>query len=104
MTEEELAAELARLEKKLGFVEGNDGRQINPMWRLGHDPIEDDPETAPTIIAAEKEAEEELAHRRGHSKYSELLWRKKKQILRKKYGIDWKSREEIKQALEMRRR
>jgi hypothetical protein len=102
MTEKELAAEIARLEKKLGLVEGNVA--INQMVVLGHDPIEDDPQTASIIMAAEKEAEEELAHRRGHRKYNDLLWRKKKQILRKKYGIDWKSREEIKQALEMGRR
>lgn len=61
------------------------------------DPQEGDPQLRAIIKAAEKEAEESL-RKEGvgrHLGYCHRLWGRQKQILKEKYGIDWRSPAEM---------
>jgi hypothetical protein len=64
---------------------------------LRHDPIEDDPAIRPLIQAATAEAEKQLEHspEKGHKGFVHLLWHTEKDILKKKYGVDWKTPAEM---------
>lgn len=58
-----------------------------------HDPVEDDPKIRPIIRAATKQAMDELKDHPFYEQFGfcHFLWDKKKQILKEKYGIDWRS-------------
>lgn len=62
-----------------------------------HDPQEDDPRLRDTFDAATKEAEENLRDdpSAGHLGFCHVFWWEKKRILKEKYGIDWKSPDEM---------
>ena len=63
------------------------------------DPIESDPKYKEILSSIDKELEEEL----GDSifmGYCHVLWAKKKQILKERYGIDWKSPAELNPTIE----
>jgi hypothetical protein len=64
---------------------------------LKHDSIEDDPNFQPMIEAAEKDADAQLANHpeRNRLGFCHLFWKTKKQILRDKYGIKWRSPQEM---------
>jgi hypothetical protein len=56
------------------------------------DPIEDDPAIAPLIEKAGREAKAELdaAGLRIQFGYCHFLWSRQQEILREKYGIEWR--------------
>jgi hypothetical protein len=61
------------------------------------DPIENDPAFFETLKLANHDAEAELlatGHKHGLG-WCHLFWSVKKRILKEKYGIDWKSPEEL---------
>jgi hypothetical protein len=62
-----------------------------------HDPIENDPEIRLLIEAASKEAHEALADNqwKGQRGFCHIFWAKKKEILKEKYGIEWKTPREM---------
>jgi heterodisulfide reductase subunit B len=64
---------------------------------LRHDPIEDDPKIMRKIRAAEKQAEAELKAEGilPTLGYCHLLWERTQRILKKKYGIKWKTPAEM---------
>ncbi|NVM04088.1 MAG: hypothetical protein HWN67_17285 [Candidatus Helarchaeota archaeon] len=64
---------------------------------MKRDPIENDPEMKKIIDKAYKEAEIILAkhERRGKVGFSKIFARKVKEILKEKYGIDWKTPSEM---------
>lgn len=66
-------------------------------FRTRRDPQERDSQLRAIIKAAEKEAEESLRHEGVTIQlgYCHRLWGRQKQILKKKYGIDWKSPDEM---------
>ncbi|MEO6908068.1 MAG: hypothetical protein ABI210_09285 [Abditibacteriaceae bacterium] len=60
-----------------------------------YDPIEDDPKIKPIIQAAENEAEKQLVGFGPVLGYCHLFWATKQEILKVKYGIEWKSPAEM---------
>lgn len=58
---------------------------------LKHDPQEDDPKLKRIINTAEKEADAELHSQYSGMGYCHLLWGRQKEILKEKYGIDWRT-------------
>ena len=60
-----------------------------------HDPVEDDPEVRPKIEAATRQAESELAEVSRDIGFCHKFWALKKKILRRNYGIDWKTPAEM---------
>ena len=58
------------------------------------DPIENDPKYKEILTRVEKDIEQELGDYRPLG-YCHLFWSMKKQILKEKYGIDWKSPAEL---------
>ncbi|MEX2680607.1 MAG: hypothetical protein Q6373_003355 [Candidatus Sigynarchaeota archaeon] len=66
---------------------------------ISHDPIEDDPAVKAILPAVDKEAEALVKKRskrkKGQMGYCHLFWSAKQEILRKKYGIEWKSPQEL---------
>jgi hypothetical protein len=69
-----------------------------PKDKLGlfYDPIEDDPDAAPLIRQADREAREKSD--RGPQMplgQCHVFWAIKKRILKEKYGIDWKTPKEM---------
>lgn len=54
-----------------------------------HDPIEDDPKFAKTIVEAQKEAGKLLADQKMHLGYCHLLWGTQQELLRNKHGVLW---------------
>lgn len=63
-----------------------------------HDKHEDDPKFRDRILAAEREAEKEIARRGiklGQMGACHAFWAAKKRILLEKHGIDWKSPVEL---------
>jgi hypothetical protein len=70
--------------------------------RIAHDPIENDPIIRSLVRQAEEEAKEALEKEALAKKvllldmgYCYMLWEKQKEILKKRYGIDWKSPDEM---------
>jgi hypothetical protein len=70
--------------------------------RIAHDPIENDPIIRSLVRQAEEEAKVELEKEALAKKvllldmgYCYMLWEKQKEILKKRYGIDWKSPDEM---------
>jgi len=91
-TREQVAALLAEL--------GITYEPVDPTDLPGHiriDPIENDPQLKPLVEAAAKEAEAELQPPRdGHEMgMCHHLWRRQKEILRERHGIDWRSPAEM---------
>lgn len=62
---------------------------------IKHDKKEDDPKFQAQIKAAEEEADAALFEIKGKMGYCHAFWEKKKQILKEKYGIKWKSPAEL---------
>lgn len=62
---------------------------------LIHDPKEYDPQIRPVIEKAEREAELELADWPRAEGFCHALWGAQKEILRAKYGIDWRTPAEM---------
>jgi hypothetical protein len=60
-----------------------------------YDPIEDEPKLKPVLEAAEKEALAQLADQRQVFGFCHLFWSTKKEILKEKYGLDWKTPAEM---------
>jgi hypothetical protein len=58
------------------------------------DPIENDPKYKEIFTRVEMEVEQELGNFRPIG-YCHLFWSMKKQILKEKYGIDWKTPAEL---------
>ena len=61
-----------------------------------HDPLEDDPEIKKIIDAAREEATATVSQR--HSPrlgFCQVVWQVQKKILKEKYGIDWKSPQQM---------
>jgi hypothetical protein len=56
-----------------------------------HDPQEDDPKLKNIFKLAEAEVERELADQPRQLGFCHVYWEKKKQILKNKYGIEWKT-------------
>jgi hypothetical protein len=70
------------------------------LWeirRLKHDPQERDPNKKKLIQAAKVEAEFELngSGFEGQMGYCHVLWGRQQAILRKKYGIKWRTPAEM---------
>jgi hypothetical protein len=66
---------------------------------LRYDPIEDDPRMKPIFAAAEQETRQEIANDPPEWKrmmgYCHRVWGVKKGILKKKYGIEWRTPAEM---------
>lgn len=62
---------------------------------LNHDPQEDDPKLGPIIRQAEAEAEARLSDEPRGIGFCHLLWETQKDLLKTKYGIDWKTPAEM---------
>jgi len=64
---------------------------------LAHDPVEDDPRYADTFEKIDDEVKDLLADHplRGSHGFVNIYWDTKKQLLKKKYGIDWRSPGEL---------
>ena len=60
-----------------------------------HDPIEDDPQMAPLIKAAEKKAKIELRGTKVGMGWCHMFWGVKEQILQEEYGVEWFSPAEM---------
>ena len=58
------------------------------------DPIENDPKYKEILASVDMEIELELGESRPLG-YCHLFWSMKKQILKDRYGIDWKSPSEL---------
>nr|MDO8088033.1 hypothetical protein [Candidatus Sigynarchaeum springense] len=76
------------------------GQRMLPMTPIiSHDPIEDDPKVKAILPKVDKEAEKLVKNRskvkKGRMGYCHLFWSAKQEILRDKYGIDWKSPQEM---------
>jgi hypothetical protein len=69
-------------------------KQKHPRIRLLYDPISDDPTFAWVIKEAGQRAEEEVG-RPYQMGFCHLIWRRKKQILKEEFGIDWYSPREM---------
>ncbi len=65
--------------------------------KLKHDPIEDDPKYKKIFETIDAEVNEILKDYpyRNRMGFGHVFWRTKKQLLKEKYGIDWKSEEEM---------
>jgi hypothetical protein len=61
---------------------------------LRRDPIEDDPAARPALEAADREADEVVRHAPRGGKIH-LYWDAKKQLLKEKHGIEWRSPAEM---------
>jgi hypothetical protein len=63
---------------------------------IKHDPIEDDPVYHAVLEAADKEAREET-DRNGSNKLGSVhgFWSRKKEILKEKYGVEWRTPAEM---------
>ena len=59
-----------------------------------HDPIEDTPEYKAISQELDKKIRAEVGENRGMG-YCHLYWGAKKRILKRDYGIDWKSPSEL---------
>jgi hypothetical protein len=75
----------------------NEAHDADAYLQQDHDPIEDDPQIGPLIDAATREAHEALADHphRGQLGFCHVLWGKKKEILREKHGIEWRTPSEM---------
>lgn len=60
-----------------------------------HDPQEDDPRLKKTFQEAERKVERELVRTPRTVGFIHIYWSTKKRILKKDYGIDWKTPEEL---------
>jgi hypothetical protein len=60
-----------------------------------HDPIEHDPKSKVILEAAEREAEDELANVPRGLGFCQRFWRTKQRILKEKYGLSWKTPDEM---------
>lgn len=69
-------------------------KQKHPRIRLLYDPISDDPTFAWAIKEAGLRAEEEVG-RPYKMGTCHLIWRRKKEILKEEFGIDWYSPREM---------
>ena len=60
---------------------------------LKYDPIEDDPNIKPALVAADEEALAELVAAGRNIGFGSChsLWRVKQRILKEKYQVEWKS-------------
>jgi len=63
------------------------------------DPIEDDPKYKDILSSVDKEIEKELGDPIPMG-YCHVIWVKKKQILKDRYGVDWKSPAELNPNIE----
>ena len=64
---------------------------------MKHDPIENDPKIKKIIDKAYKEAEQKISkhERKGKVGFVKILAGEVKEILKNKYGIDWKTPSEM---------
>jgi hypothetical protein len=63
----------------------------DPLANLKHDPIEDDPAMKPVLDAADRETVERLAGWKTQMGLGRVHASMKKQILREKYGVEWRT-------------
>ncbi|MFO0803473.1 MAG: hypothetical protein U0791_10180 [Gemmataceae bacterium] len=63
--------------------------------RIRHDPIEDEPHVHPLLKLAEQEAESLLKDEPRRMGFGHAFAATKKQILRQKYGIEWRTPAEM---------
>jgi len=66
---------------------------------LKHDPQERDPKLGPIIRKAKREAEKALKDYPLCEGFCTVLWAKQQEILKKKYGIKWKTPWEMNPAV-----
>jgi hypothetical protein len=71
-------------------------RQAMP---IKHDKKEDDPKFQAQIKAAEEEAAAVCIAINGKMGYCHVFWEKKRQILKEKYDIKWKSHAELNRGI-----
>lgn len=62
---------------------------------MKRNPKEKDPKIREIIKKAEEEAEEILKDKPKIEGFCYMLWSEQKRILKEKYGIDWKSPDEM---------
>jgi hypothetical protein len=62
---------------------------------MKHDPLEDHPRLRRVVEKARREAELELNDGREKLGYCHRVWELQKQILCEKYGLDWKTPQEM---------
>jgi len=64
---------------------------------LNSDPLDDDPTFAELIKTVEHQVEQELKSQKVKKSlgYCHYFWSLKKEILKKNYGLDWKSPAEL---------
>ncbi|MGB5636858.1 MAG: hypothetical protein WBM44_28925 [Waterburya sp.] len=62
---------------------------------MNRDPIENDPQFKEILAQADAEAEKNVKDHPRSMGFCHLFWSTKKDILRYKYGIDWKSPAEM---------
>ena len=64
---------------------------------VGHDPIEDDLKIRAIIEQVDKEVEKLLEHDPSAHSYGgcHVIWSFKKQILKERYGIEWRDPSEL---------
>jgi hypothetical protein len=60
-----------------------------------HDPIEDDPDVARIIQKVDRLVRRRHMFRKKGMGYCHEFWAEKKRILRLKYGIEWRSPQEM---------
>ncbi len=60
-----------------------------------HDPIEDDPAVAPIVRKVDRMVRRRHILRRKGMGYCHAYWAEKKRILRRKYGIEWRTPAEM---------
>jgi hypothetical protein len=62
---------------------------------MKHHALEDHPRLRRVVERARREAELELDEGRGQLGYCHRVWELQKKILREKYGLDWKTPQEM---------
>jgi hypothetical protein len=78
---------------------GEPSKKPNGNRRSGliHDPVEDEPRYADIFKAIDDEVKELLVNhpQRGGEGFVNIYWSAKKNLLKQKYGIDWRSPGEL---------
>lgn len=81
-----------------GTIEEEESRMLEALRKsFRRDPLEDDPAYAEILREASEQAERELADHplNGGFGFCHVFWRRKKEILFRTYGLEWRSPSEM---------
>jgi hypothetical protein len=82
----------------LGTIEDENDRGLKAFIdSIQRDPLEEDPAYAEILMAAEEQAERELADHpmNGGIGFCHVFWDTKRMILKQKFGLDWRTPAEL---------